>query len=1028
MATLSRRRRNSRPRPLALEQLEPRLLLDGAPQALPVVEDFATGLPGEPDGWDYYSSADGRIVGVASSMRMDDSVDGGSSSLNEAILHLDLAGESNVIVTFDHTSNGDEVDGMPDYPFTNHEECDGVAFSADGIHWHRLTDLAGSFDRRSFDLDAAAAAAGVSYTSDFRIKFQQYDNYSWGTDGRAFDDVSVMNAPLVDNGDVGFETDSGAWYTFASGYAGDIRYAVPGAGGAVCAWEFLLPYPFDGLWDVQARWPAYPTNASDAPFTVHHAGGSTTVRMDQRANGDEWVSLGIYPLISGWNVVTLADDVDGYVVADAVRIVPAGIDTTPPTLEYAAARSQRTVTVRFNEPLDPTTAEDTGNYTIDRGLDVTGAYLSEDQMVVRLNVLPDHDPWSGPYTLTVSHVEDVLGNLIAPGSTIEYQAAEDTDFIVDDSSARFFLRPGSDVWPEYPVGYDGSFHYHAAGTGVNGVQWSPYIKMDGWYEIYERHVSYSTSASDATYTIEHAAGTTDVMVDQRVNSEQWNLLGTFPLEAGFPTVTLTDDANGYVVADALRYEYLGPDLQPPKITGAQTYSSNRLRVFFGERMDPASATHWGNYTISGGVTVDVAILEDDGQTVYLVTSAQAVGMHTVTVNNVRDALGNVIFPGSLAQYEVFTPVGAHFQVVDNSEAGFHVLTGTWRPYPAGVFGSFVFTGPGAGSSTVEWEAVLPEAGMYEVSVKWEHFPVCTTAASYIVHHAGGSSQVLVNQQMDDGGWYHLGWYPFDAGPASVTLNNDARGYVVADAARFDYVGGDYKVPAIAGAHWVQMDGDPAYRVNVIFGEVMDYTTAADVDNYAINHGVGVLSATPTLVNDHTEVLLETSVQTPWDGPHTVTVTGVRDVGGLFIPPGTTVEYQYAFDAVVDIDNTDPDRFNSAPVVWPTLPYGFAGSFAYYPPTAADAAASWIFPAVGAGYWEVFANWVSYSVCSSNVTYSVIHDGVRDDVEVDQRHDGGEWVSLGIYSFNVGGFVAISADAGGYVVADAVRFEYYGPSA
>ena len=48
------------------------------------------------------------------------------------------------------------------------------------------------------DLDAAAAAAGISYTSDFRIKFKQYDNDPAPTDGREWDNIRVeIVAPPV---------------------------------------------------------------------------------------------------------------------------------------------------------------------------------------------------------------------------------------------------------------------------------------------------------------------------------------------------------------------------------------------------------------------------------------------------------------------------------------------------------------------------------------------------------------------------------------------------------------------------------------------------------------------------------------------------------------------------------------------------------------------------------------------------------------------------------------------------------------
>ena len=46
-----------------------------------------------------------------------------------------------------------------------------------------------------------------------------------------------------------------------------------------------------------------------------------------------------------------------------------------------------------------------------------------------------------------------------------------------------------------------------------------------------------------------------VDVNQKTNGSQWNLLGTFPFAAGTSgSVVLSDDADGYVIADAIRWK------------------------------------------------------------------------------------------------------------------------------------------------------------------------------------------------------------------------------------------------------------------------------------------------------------------------------------------------------------------------------------------------------------------------------------------------------------------------------------------
>ena len=93
-----------------------------------------------------------------------------------------------------------------------------------------MTNLTANFTGQEFDLDAAILSAGISYTSDFQIKFQQYDNYPWSTDGRAFDNIIVESSqvPVFDSNSDDFsnvpfmhvQTGDVRTYNGQNGYAG----------------------------------------------------------------------------------------------------------------------------------------------------------------------------------------------------------------------------------------------------------------------------------------------------------------------------------------------------------------------------------------------------------------------------------------------------------------------------------------------------------------------------------------------------------------------------------------------------------------------------------------------------------------------------------------------------------------------------------------------------------------------------------------------------------------------------------------
>ncbi|MDP6380042.1 MAG: choice-of-anchor D domain-containing protein, partial [Phycisphaerae bacterium] len=169
-------------------------------QFIPFSEEFSGDEPDGWTGWEYYSSnSNGRIEVADGELRMYDAAEhpAGLGPLNEAILHLNLIGESGVWVALDHTSAYDEDHALP-ADFIGHENGDGVSFSADGTTWYLLTDLTDSFTGRWYDLDAAVQSAGIAYSSDFRIKFQQFDNQPWGDDGRAFDNIRVQTVGTGD--------------------------------------------------------------------------------------------------------------------------------------------------------------------------------------------------------------------------------------------------------------------------------------------------------------------------------------------------------------------------------------------------------------------------------------------------------------------------------------------------------------------------------------------------------------------------------------------------------------------------------------------------------------------------------------------------------------------------------------------------------------------------------------------------------------------------------------------------------------
>lgn len=168
----------------------------------PIEVDFANGLPSAQDGWSYYSSntTRGRVQVVNGRLRMDVNQNG-QFSLNEATLTADLRGASQVTLNFFQSDHGDELTSMP-AQFSGHHNSDGVAVSNDGVTWYRAIassalDVSSAGQNYSIDLDAVISDvrqnydAQFGYSEQFQIKFQQYDNYQYPTDGREWDNILI---------------------------------------------------------------------------------------------------------------------------------------------------------------------------------------------------------------------------------------------------------------------------------------------------------------------------------------------------------------------------------------------------------------------------------------------------------------------------------------------------------------------------------------------------------------------------------------------------------------------------------------------------------------------------------------------------------------------------------------------------------------------------------------------------------------------------------------------------------------------
>jgi hypothetical protein len=242
-----------------------------------------------------------------------------------------------------------------------------------------------------------------------------------------------------------------------SGYYGT-NYQTSAAGTGNYKFNWMPAIPTSGTYKVYARWTADSSRADNAKYMVTNQTGSMLpVEVNQKLNNGAWVCLGKYSFIAGGTAqVSLSDNANGYVVADAVKFV----------------------------------------------------YMDE-------------------------HI----------------------DKIVDNNDTAYTSAVGTWSFSTSVSGYYGTnYQTRAAGTGNYKFNWMPVITTSGTYEVYARWTAGSNRADNAKYTVtNHTGSMLPVQVNQKLNNGVWVSLGKYSfITGGTAQVTLSDNANGYVIADAVK--------------------------------------------------------------------------------------------------------------------------------------------------------------------------------------------------------------------------------------------------------------------------------------------------------------------------------------------------------------------------------------------------------------------------------------------------------------------------------------------
>ncbi len=484
--------------------------------------------------------------------------------------------------------------------------------------------------------------------------------------------------------------------------------------------------------------------------------------------------------------------------------------------------------------------------------------------------------------------------------------------VIDNGQAGF-SETGTG-WTHYTgAGYNNNLDYAAAGTGANTATWQFTNLSAGSYDAQVTWNVVANHASNATYSVYD--GNTllgNVTVNQQqapsgatVNGVPFQSLGHFQINSGTLKIVLTDNANGYVIADAAHVAAVAAAPQVQVTAGSQVVAYNGS--FSMSALVGQTATQTFTVTNTGGATLTLSdpitlpsgfTLSSDFGSTSLAPGQSTTFAVQLNTSAAASYSGSVSFGTNVsgANPFSFTLSGtvAATTVIDNGQAGFSESGSGWTHYTGAGYGNNLdYAAAGSGANTATWQMTGLAAGTYDAQVTWTAVANHATNATYQVYDGNTLlGTVTVNQQQAPSGttvngsaFQSLGQYKISSGTLKVVLTDNANGYVIADAFRAAVATGVIIDNGQAGfsetgTGWTHYTGTG-------YNNTVDYAAAGTGANTATWQLAGLASAsydvqmTWNVVSNHAS----NATYSVYDGS---TMLGTATVNQQQAPSGTTV--------------------------------------------------------------------------------------------------------------------------------------------
>ena len=406
---------------------------------------------------------------------------------------------------------------------------------------------------------------------------------------------------VIDDGSSGFTT-NGAWGAWdQAGYAGDYRYSAPGTGNTA-TWTFQVT---PGTYRIAGTWIAQNNHATNTPLAVYDGTaqiGSLSINQrkapnDFTENGAGWDNLGVFSVSGSTLSITMSNNANNAVIADAMRIERVGdyqivddgskgFSTTggwgtwdkagyASDYRYSAPGAGNTATWTFAVTPGIYKLAGTwiaqGNHATNTPLTILDGNVQIGSLTINQRQTPDDfndglADWedlgvfyvSGTQlsiTMTNSANNAVIADAMRAERIGDYQ-------LIDDGGSGFSTTGAWGTWNQ--AGYYGDYRYSSPNIG-SSASWS-FAVAPGAYDIAGTWVAQVSHASNAKFEIYDGATYLGVaIVDQSQqpddiieNSKAWESLGTYVVNSNSLTVKLIGNADRALIADAVRIKSVLP--------------------------------------------------------------------------------------------------------------------------------------------------------------------------------------------------------------------------------------------------------------------------------------------------------------------------------------------------------------------------------------------------------------------------------------------------------------------------------------